>query len=72
MSTLFSTLPRLYLVSSSLRHCSTASLMAMPRLPVQSGSSASILLPTSVRSVGLGYTSAPNSLIITFRYGFCS
>jgi len=35
-------------------HDSTASLIAMPRLPVLSGFSASIFLPVFVRSLGLG------------------
>jgi hypothetical protein len=38
---------------------STASEMARPRLPGESGSRASIFLPAAVLSDGLGMTSAP-------------
>ena len=49
---------------------STASLMAMPRLPSDSGSSASTARPALVLSLGLGITSAPQSCIMLRRYGF--
>ena len=49
---------------------STASLMAMPRLPSDSGSSASTARPALVWSLGLGITSAPQVCIMLRRYGF--
>ena len=51
---------------------STASLMAIPRLPGVSGDSARILRPASVWSLGLGMQSAPHTAIIILRNGFCS
>ena len=49
-----STLPSEYLVSSRLAASSTASLMAMPRLPGELGSWARMALPASVWLLGLG------------------
>ena len=59
MSTWLSTLPSEYLVSSRCTAISTASEMAMPRLPVESGFSARILRPASVSVLGLGTQRAP-------------
>ena len=58
-STWFSTLPRAYRADGSWAATSTASLIAMPRLPGESGSAASTALPDWVRSEGLGCTEAP-------------
>ena len=46
---------------------STASLMAMPRLPGESGVAASTARPELVWSLGLGKTSAPQVCIIMRR-----
>ena len=55
-----STDPRLYFfVPPLVAAVSTASEIAMPSEPGQSGSSASIFLPKCVRSVGLAKTCAP-------------
>jgi hypothetical protein len=53
------TLPREYLASSFPTASSTASEMAMPRDPGESGCSSKIFRPACVRSVGLAWTSAP-------------
>ena len=53
-----STLPREYFVSSRLAASSTASLMAIPRLPGESGSWARMPRPASVWLLGLGMTFA--------------
>ena len=58
-STWFSTLPRAYRADGSPAATSTASLIAMPRLPGESGSAASTALPDWVMSEGLGWTVAP-------------
>ena len=59
MRTWFSTLPSAYLVSALPPAASTASLIAMPRLPGESGSSASTFRPAFVARDGLGCTMAP-------------
>ena len=46
---------------------STASLIAMPSDPVESGCSARIARPASVRSEGLGWTVPPKVSIIIRR-----
>jgi len=69
--TWLSTLPRVYFVSSRTTAASTASLMAIPRLPGQSGSAARIWRPAWVSLDGLGMTVAPQTRIIERRYGFC-
>jgi len=51
---------------------STASEIAMPRLPVEFGSSSRIRRPALVSDEGLGTTLAPQVSIMLFRYGFCS
>ncbi len=66
MSTWLSTLPRAYLASGSPAAFSTASEMAMPRLPGESGCSARILRPASVRVDGEACTVAPY-VFITMR-----
>ena len=58
-STWLSTLPSAYRASGSPAATSTASLIAMPRLPVESGCAASTARPDVVRSDGLGCTVAP-------------
>ncbi len=72
MSTWFSTEPSEYAVSSRPAASSTASEIAMPRLPVESGCSARTLRPAAVSSDGLGTTVAPHTCIIERRNGFCS
>ena len=67
VSTWFSTLPSEYLVSSRIAASSTASLMAMPRLPGEFGSCSRIFLPAWVSGLGLGTTWAPQVSIITRR-----
>ncbi len=59
MRTWFSTLPSEYFVSSRVAASSTASLIAMPRLPGESGSISSTFLPACVSGLGLGTTCAP-------------
>ena len=49
-----------------------ASLIAIPRLPVESGSSASMARPAFVSVDGDGMTVAPNDSMKLRRYGFCS
>ena len=51
---------------------STASEMAVPSEPVESGCSASILRPISVVSDGEGVTRASNVSMMLRRNGFCS
>jgi hypothetical protein len=51
---------------------STASLMAMPRLPVVVGSASSIARPAAVSGEGLGTHVPPQASIIERRYGFAS
>jgi hypothetical protein len=51
---------------------STASLIAMPSDPVDSGSASRIALPACVVGDGDGTTSAPNVSMKIRRYGFCS
>ena len=72
MSTWLSTLPSEYLVSSRVAASSTASEIAIPRLPVESGCWARTFLPAWVSSDGLGTTFAPQTCIMLLRYGFCS
>ena len=69
-STWLVTLPSAYLEPGCVTVSSTASLMAMPRLPSDSGSSASTARPALVWSLGLGMTLAPQSCIMLRRYGF--
>src|SRR5947209_19544407 len=58
--TWLSTLPREYLtVPPLVAATSTASLMAMPRLPWLSGSCARMLRPALVRLLGLAWMAAP-------------
>jgi len=70
-STWLSTLPNVYFVPGWVTAASTASLMAIPRLPGELGSKASICRPAWVSSDGLGVTSAPHIRIMERRYGFC-
>ena len=51
---------------------STASLMAMPRLPGVSGHLASTARPALVFGLGLATHSAPHACIISLRKGFWS
>ena len=71
-STWFSTLPSAYFVSGSAAATSTASLIAMPSEPGESGCAARIARPAAVRSDGLGWMVPPNVSIIIRRYGFWS
>ncbi len=66
-STWFSTLPSAYLVSSRVAASSTASLIAMPRLPVLSGVASRMPRPAAVSGDGLGTTSPPQVRIIERR-----
>lgn len=66
------TLPRQYLVSELVAATSTASEIAMPRLPGLDGSDSRILRPDSVTVEGDGWTFAPHVSIISLRYGFWS
>ena len=59
-------------MSSRCAACSTASEIAIPRLPVESGCSARIARPEAVSSDGLGTHRAPNTSISARRYGFWS
>lgn len=60
--TWFRTEPSAYLVVPPLvAAASTASEIAMPRLPGESGSSASAARPAAVCELGLGITLAPKS-----------
>jgi len=70
--TWLSTLPSVYFESLPVTAASTASLMAIPRLPGQFGSAARIWRPALVSWEGLGVTSAPHIRIIERRYGFWS
>ena len=70
--TWLSTEPSAYFVSSRCAACSTASEIAIPRLPVESGCSARIARPDAVSSDGLGTQRAPNASISARRYGFWS
>ena len=58
-STWLSTLPSAYLVSSLVAATSTASLMAIPRLPVDSGSASRMARPAFVSVDGDGTIEAP-------------
>ena len=71
ISTWLSTLPSEYFVSSRVAASSTASLIAMPRLPGESGSCSSTFLPAWVSGLGLATTCAPHVSIMIRRYGFC-
>src|SRR5205807_3235864 len=64
--------PSEYFASSWVAASSTASEIAIPRLPGESGSSFNMPRPALVRLVGDGYTVAPHVSIIARRYGFCS
>ena len=66
-STLFLMEPSANLVSSRLSASATASLMAMPMLPGESGFSARIFRPASVRCVGEANTWAPQLCISDLR-----
>ena len=70
-STWLRTLPRAYLVSSRLAASSTASEMAIPSDPGESGSPARIARPAAVSSEGEATTRAPQVSIIVRRPGFC-
>ena len=70
--TWLSTLPSEYFVSSRPAASSIASLIAMPRLPVESGSLARTARPAFVWFDGEGMTVAPNDSMKLRRYGFCS
>ena len=59
-------------MSARVAASSTASLIAMPRLPVLSGSVSRMPRPATVSSDGLATTSPPQAWIIERRYGFCS
>ncbi len=67
-----STLPSEYEVSSRPAASSTASEIAIPRLPGVSGRSARIARPHCVSSEGLATISAPHAWISERRNGFCS
>ena len=69
--TWFRTEPSAYLIFESLAHLSTASEIAIPRLPVEFGFSCNIFLPISVSFEGLAIQRAPKASIIAFLYGFC-
>jgi len=66
-STWLSTLPSAYRVAGSPPATSTASLMAMPRLPGEPGSASSTARPEEVTSDGLGWTVAPYTSISSLR-----
>jgi hypothetical protein len=66
-STWLSTLPSAYLAAGSGAATSTASLIAMPRLPVESGCCPSTARPAEVMSDGLGCTVAPYASISSLR-----
>ena len=70
--TWLSTLPSEYDVSSRPAASSTASEIAMPRLPGVSGYSSRIARPHCVSSDGLATISAPHVWIIERRNGFWS
>ena len=59
-------------MSSCVAASSTASLMAMPSDPVESGCAAWIARPLFVRSEGDATTPAPNVSMKMRRYGFWS
>ncbi len=69
--TWFNALPMEYFVSSRVAASSMASLMAIPRLPVLSGSAARTWRPAFVSVDGEGTTVAPNVSMNERRYGFC-
>ena len=71
MRTWLSTLPSEYFVSSRVAASSTASLIAIPRLPGEFGSASRTFLPACVSGLGLATTCAPYVSISTRRYGFC-
>ncbi len=60
------------MVLSWVAASSTASEMAIPRLPPVSGCSFKIALPALVSSLGLATHSAPQTCMMDFRYGFWS
>jgi hypothetical protein len=66
-STWLSTEPSAYFVVGLPTAASTASEIAMPRLPVHAGSAARIVRPAAVSSDGLGCTVAPQVCIIVRR-----
>ena len=72
MRTWFRTEPSEYFVSSRGAAASTASEMAIPSEPVESGCSARILRPAFVSWDGLAMTRPPNASIRPRRYGFWS
>src|SRR4030042_4040398 len=67
MSTWFKTLPREYRVSFEVTVSSTASLIASPRLPGESGFCSQAFLPALVSLLGLGTQLAPQVFIIKRR-----
>ena len=69
-NTEFSPLPTANRDSLSSPASSRASPLATAWVPVAAGSSLSTLRPTSVRSLGLSWTTAPKSRIISPRMGF--
>jgi hypothetical protein len=66
------TLPSEYAVSSRPAASSTASEIAMPRLPGESACSSSTARPDCVSGDGLGTTSAPHDWMSDRRNGFWS
>ena len=70
MSTWLSTEPSEYAASGSVAARSTASEIASPSEPSDSGSASSAARPAFVAIEGLECTVAPNVSIITRRYGF--
>ena len=68
-STWLSTEPSAYFVSSRVAASSTASEIAMPSEPLESGLSARMPRPAFVSGEGLGTTCAPQVSIMERRYG---
>jgi hypothetical protein len=64
--------PSEYFVSSRWAASSTASEIAIPRLPGDWGSLARMARPACVSMDGLGRTFAPQHSIMIRRYGFWS
>ena len=72
MSTWLSTDPRQYFLLPLVAAASTASEMAMPREPGESGCASSTCRPALVALDGLAVTLAPYASIIERRYGLPS
>src|SRR2546427_9147552 len=70
--TWLTTEPSEYLASSCVVASSTASEIAMPRDPGESGSSFNMPRPALVRLGGGAYPVAPHGSTLARRYGFCS